>query len=76
MAKTCPPPKEIETGKIVGGFAHNQVLALADDLGRTEYADYLRRIVHEKETGFCNCSRRRPPGSSSSTSSPPSFSVR
>ena len=29
-AKTCPPPTEIETGTIVGGFAHNQVLALAD----------------------------------------------
>lgn len=30
MAKNCKPPVEIETGKIVGGFAHNQVLALAD----------------------------------------------
>ncbi|GAJ23502.1 unnamed protein product, partial [marine sediment metagenome] len=29
-AKKCVPPKEIETGKITGGFAHNQVLALAD----------------------------------------------
>lgn len=32
MAKTLPAPKEIENGKIVGGFAHNQVLALADDI--------------------------------------------
>ncbi len=30
MAKTLPAPTEIENGKIVGGFAHNQVLALAD----------------------------------------------
>lgn len=30
MAKTLPAPEEIETGSIVGGFAHNQVLALAD----------------------------------------------
>ncbi|HZK01561.1 MAG TPA: hydroxylamine reductase, partial [Anaerovoracaceae bacterium] len=30
MAKTLPAPEEIENGKIVGGFAHNQVLALAD----------------------------------------------
>ncbi|WP_459202412.1 hydroxylamine reductase [Methanococcus sp. CF] len=30
QAKTCASPVEIETGKIVGGFAHNQVLALAD----------------------------------------------
>lgn len=29
-AKRCMPPKEIETGEIIGGFAHNQVLALAD----------------------------------------------
>ncbi len=30
MAKKLPAPTEIETGKLVGGFAHNQVLALAD----------------------------------------------
>ncbi|MDI9476202.1 MAG: hydroxylamine reductase [Bacillota bacterium] len=30
LAKTLPAPEEIETGSIVGGFAHNQVLALAD----------------------------------------------
>ena len=30
LAKTLPAPEEIETGKIVGGFAHHQVLALAD----------------------------------------------
>lgn len=29
-AKKCDPPKEIETGEIVGGFAHNQVIQLAD----------------------------------------------
>ena len=29
-AKQCPPPQELEQGEIVGGFAHNQVLALAD----------------------------------------------
>jgi len=32
MAKTLPAPEEIETGTIVGGFAHNQVLALADKI--------------------------------------------
>lgn len=31
-AKTCAAPKEIETGEIVGGFAHNQVLQLADKI--------------------------------------------
>ncbi len=30
MAKQCEAPTEIESGEIVGGFAHNQVLALAD----------------------------------------------
>ncbi|NLC43841.1 MAG: hydroxylamine reductase, partial [Clostridiales bacterium] len=30
LAKKLPAPEEIETGTIVGGFAHNQVLALAD----------------------------------------------
>ncbi|MBA2860558.1 hydroxylamine reductase [Methanococcus maripaludis] len=30
QAKKCPSPVELETGKIVGGFAHNQVLTLAD----------------------------------------------
>lgn len=30
MAKKCKAPTEIEKGEIIGGFAHNQVLALAD----------------------------------------------
>ncbi len=29
-AKKCNPPKELEKGEIVGGFAHNAVLSLAD----------------------------------------------
>ncbi|NLO45514.1 MAG: hydroxylamine reductase [Clostridiales bacterium] len=32
LAKTLPSPKEIETGSIVGGFAHNQVSLLADKI--------------------------------------------
>jgi hydroxylamine reductase len=32
MAKTLPAPTEIETGEIVGGFAHAQVFALADQV--------------------------------------------
>jgi len=32
LAKTLPTPDEIETGSIVGGFAHNQVMALADKI--------------------------------------------
>ena len=30
LAKTCPPPTPLEEGEIVGGFAHEQVFALAD----------------------------------------------
>lgn len=31
-AMRCDPPKEIETGEIIGGFAHNQVVQLADKI--------------------------------------------
>ncbi|MGM0446051.1 MAG: hydroxylamine reductase [Bacillota bacterium] len=32
MAKKCEPPKELEKGKIVGGFAHGQVSKLSDEI--------------------------------------------
>ncbi|MGB4291948.1 MAG: hydroxylamine reductase [Bacteroidales bacterium] len=32
LAKKCPPPAEIENGELIIGFAHNQVLALADKI--------------------------------------------
>ncbi|MDR1782632.1 MAG: hydroxylamine reductase [Bacilli bacterium] len=32
LAKTCLPPKPLEEGKIIGGFAHHQVLALAEKI--------------------------------------------
>ena len=32
LAKNSLPPKEIEQGEIIGGFAHNQVLQLADKI--------------------------------------------
>ncbi|MBC2576645.1 hydroxylamine reductase [Peptostreptococcus canis] len=32
MAKKLPSPEEIENGKIVGGFAHNQVISLSDKI--------------------------------------------
>lgn len=31
-AKRCEPPQEIEKGEIIGGFAHHQVIALADQI--------------------------------------------
>ncbi|KFO66471.1 hydroxylamine reductase [Smithella sp. SCADC] len=45
LAKTCKPPKEIETGKIVGGFAHNQVLALADKVIDAVKSGAIKRFV-------------------------------
>ena len=45
LAKTCQPPKEIETGKIVGGFAHNQVLALADKVVDAVKSGAIKRFV-------------------------------
>jgi hydroxylamine reductase len=45
MAKTCQPPTEIEDGKIVGGFAHNQVFALADKVVEAVVAGDIKRFV-------------------------------
>ncbi|MDD8013816.1 MAG: hydroxylamine reductase [Acidobacteriota bacterium] len=45
LAKTCPPPQEIETGKIVGGFAHHQVLALADNVIAAVKSGAIKRFV-------------------------------
>ncbi|HRZ40095.1 MAG TPA: hydroxylamine reductase [Candidatus Omnitrophota bacterium] len=45
LAKTCPAPKEIETGEIVGGFAHNQVMAVADKVVGAVKAGKIKRFV-------------------------------
>lgn len=45
MAKKCAPPKEIEKGKIVGGFAHNQVMALADKVVEAVKSGAIKRFV-------------------------------
>jgi hydroxylamine reductase len=44
MAKQCPPPVEIEKGEIVGGFAHNQVIALADKIIEAVKSGAIRRF--------------------------------
>ncbi len=44
-AKSCPSPKEIETGSIVGGFAHNQVIALADKVVEAVKSGAIKRFV-------------------------------
>ncbi|MBR9648769.1 hydroxylamine reductase [Clostridium tyrobutyricum] len=44
-AKKCAPPKEIEKGEIVGGFAHNQVLALADKVVAAVKSGAIKKFV-------------------------------
>ena len=44
-AKKCPPPTEIETGEIIGGFAHNQVLALADKIVEAVKSGAIKKFV-------------------------------
>ncbi|MDP8232549.1 MAG: hydroxylamine reductase [Candidatus Zophobacter franzmannii] len=45
LAKTCPAPIEIEKGKIVGGFAHAQVIALADKVVDAVKSGAIKRFV-------------------------------
>ena len=45
MAKKCQPPTEIEQGQIVGGFAHNQVLALADKVVDAVKSGAIKKFV-------------------------------
>lgn len=45
MAKKCNAPTEIETGEIVGGFAHQQVLALADKVVDAVKSGAIKRFV-------------------------------
>ncbi len=45
LAGKCQPPKEIESGKIVGGFAHHQVLALADKVVDAVKSGAIKRFV-------------------------------
>lgn len=45
LAKTCQPPVEIENGEIIGGFAHNQVLALADKVVAAVKSGAIKRFI-------------------------------
>lgn len=45
MAKTCAPPQELEKGQIIGGFGHNQVLALADKVIAAVKSGAIKRFV-------------------------------
>lgn len=45
QAKHCAAPEEIERGEIIGGFAYNQVLALADDIVTAVKSGAIRKFV-------------------------------
>ena len=45
QAKKCPPPTGIESGKIVGGFAHEQVFALAGKVVEAVKSGAIRKFV-------------------------------
>ena len=45
MAKKCEPPKELEKGEIVGGFAHAQVFALADKVIEAVKSGAIKKFV-------------------------------
>jgi len=44
-AKKCKPPLQIEEGEIIGGFAHNQVLQLADKVVEAVKSGAIRKFV-------------------------------
>ena len=45
QAKKCPPPAQIETGTITGGFAHDQVLALSDKIITAVKSGAIRKFI-------------------------------
>jgi len=45
LAKTCEPPEQLESGEIVGGFAHAQVLKLADKVVEAVKRGAIKRFV-------------------------------
>jgi hydroxylamine reductase len=44
-ARACQPPEELESGMIVGGFAHDQVFALADQVVAAVKSGAIKRFV-------------------------------
>lgn len=45
VAKKCQPPKEIENGELTIGFAHDQVLALADKVLEAVNSGAIKKLV-------------------------------
>ena len=45
LARRCPPPEPLEDGELIGGFARNQVLSLADAIVKAVKSGAIRRFV-------------------------------
>ena len=45
LAKTCQPPVEVESGEIIVGFAHSQVLSLADKIVENIKSGAIKRFI-------------------------------
>ena len=68
QAKGCPAPTEIETGTITGGFAHEQVFALADAVVEAVKSGAIRKFVvmagcdgrHKSREYYTEFARRLP----------------
>ncbi len=69
LAKNCKPPIEIEKGTIIGGFAHNQVIALADKIVAAVKSGAIKRFVvmagcdgrHGTRSYFTDVAQELPP---------------
>jgi len=68
LARKCPPPSQLETGTITGGFAHDQVLALSDKIAAAVKSGKIRRFIvmagcdgrHKSRTYYTEVARNLP----------------
>ncbi len=71
LARKCDPPQELETGEIVGGFAHNQLTALADKIADAVKSGAVKRFIvmagcdgrHNSRQYYTDVARELPPDS-------------
>ena len=45
LAKHCPAPQQLETGSVIGGFAHAQVMALQDQIVEAVKNGDIRQFI-------------------------------
>jgi len=69
LAKKCAPPTQLETGELVTGFGHNQVLALADKVVDAVKSGAIKRFIvmagcdgrHKTRSYYTDVARELPP---------------